>query len=487
MTTHTRTICLCALLWGCGADSSPATTAHVAQPCQRNAQCEGGLVCMATALGGGRCTQPCAEGACTQGVCTRAHGWGTGDALCARSCAQDPCPSDLRCQGDVCVPDVTRPPPQALTGPDIERALGVVCDAQRVDGPGPSTWRMSFEWPQGAQRAWVAPFVREGTLEAQRLSWDEQSLSLTQTYNKHQFRRVEPPLNPQPAGTFANFSMDSPFLFPYAPQDRDLVVEGARYTLEVTAAQPPCLHVWFQRDARRVLALNVYIVDPAMPRAKDAPFDASVQEALSTMRRLLTPDGSFERVDVEFIDAPSELAQRRRVVRTDEDIRAITGLGRPRGPDAYWMHALDVFLVQGIEHPRLPGVLGYAASLPAAPGLQGNPLQGALFSSELLGVDDVAFGALMAHELGHLLGLRHTTELAHNGVSEAQRRVARLVGTTDPLVDTAVCQEPARLLRECPDAPNLMFPLLPESVAKAAALELSPAQKLVLTGAPQRP
>lgn len=403
-------------------------------------------------------------------------------------CGATPCSQGLQCEGDVCVPEATRPAVETLSAQDVERVLDVVCDAQAVDnGAQPPTWRMSFEWPVGARRAWIAPFVRQGSIQAQRLSWESETLSLTTMYNKHQFRSVEPPLDPTPAGTLANFSMDAPFLFPYAPQDHDLVVEGARYTLEVQSDESPCMHVWFQRETQRVLALNIYIVDPQFPRAQEAPFDPALQDALSTMRRLLTPEGSFDRVDVEFIDASAEVAQRLRVIRSDEDMRDLTGLGRPRGADPYWMRALDIFLVEGIEHPRFPGLLGYAASLPAAPGLQGNPLQGALFSSELLGLNNVAFGALMAHEIGHLLGLRHTTELAHNGMSEAQRRVARLIGTTDPLLDTQVCSAPTQRPRQCPDAINLMFPLLPESVIQTAELELSVAQKLVLTGATQTP
>ena len=442
---------------------------------------------MSTALGGGRCTQACAQQACAQGVCTSAHGYGTDDALCAASCAQRGCAQGLVCQQDVCVAQIQRPPTKALSPQQIEQALGVTCATSPTqDGPRPLTWQLGFQWPQGARRAWIAPFVRQGTLEARRLSWAQESISLLETYNKHQFRRVQPPVDPpQALGSIANFSMDAPLLFPYAPQDQDLVVEGAQYTLEVASDEPPCLHVWFQSETQKVLALNVTLLDAGGLGAKEAPFDPAMQEALATMRRLLTAPGAFERVDVAFVDAPAGGAPTS--VRSDEDLRRVTGMGRPRGEHPYWMRALDVFFVGGIDHPELPGVLGYAASLPTAPGLQGNPLQGALFSSELLGVNDVALGVLMAHEIGHLLGLRHTTELAHNGTSSAQRRVARLVGTTDPLLDTPVCARPAQAPDQCPDASNLMFPVLPQSVDRAAALEWSEAQKLILTGATQPP
>ncbi|MEL6181997.1 MAG: M43 family zinc metalloprotease, partial [Myxococcota bacterium] len=70
-------------------------------------------------------------------------------------------------------------------------------------------------------------------------------------------------------------------------------------------------------------------------------------------------------------------------------------------------------------------------------------------------------GQTMAHEIGHFLGLRHTTEHGGGG---------------DPIQDTAECSDPQDGTR-CPDANNFMFPF---SITGVAQQDVSAGQSFVL-------
>ena len=73
----------------------------------------------------------------------------------------------------------------------------------------------------------------------------------------------------------------------------------------------------------------------------------------------------------------------------------------------------------------------------------------------------------MAHEIGHFLGLWHTTELSPT-----------TTGTEDPITDTPVCAS-GTAIQSCPDYRNLMFPNFPTS-----SLVLSAGQTKVLRKSP---
>ena len=123
------------------------------------------------------------------------------------------------------------------------------------------------------------------------------------------------------------------------------------------------------------------------------------------------------------------------------------------------------------------GVLGVSGGIPGTPGLHGSPASGVVFALDgMLGEVSLWFdgngllGQTMAHEIGHYLGLFHTTEMQQ--------------GMTDRLADTPECpqsimSDPYRM-SECPDYGNLMFP----TASMRDSVEVTPLQKGILRGQP---
>lgn len=85
---------------------------------------------------------------------------------------------------------------------------------------------------------------------------------------------------------------------------------------------------------------------------------------------------------------------------------------------------LHLFVVQGIDYGGLE-VVGQAGSAPGPAVIQGTSHSGIAISAIDLESDPTITGLATAHEIGHYLGLYHTTEKAGDG--------------WDPLDDTAFC------------------------------------------------
>ncbi len=116
------------------------------------------------------------------------------------------------------------------------------------------------------------------------------------------------------------------------------------------------------------------------------------------------------------------------------------------------MLSANVFFVQAMDIEG-SGAIGISAGLPGPAALHGTQASGVVFTSEFLGdevwggdddVDGNEYTAnVFAHEVGHYLGLFHTSEQFGNG--------------HDPIDDTPECSG-GSFPNNCDDANNLMFP-----------------------------
>jgi hypothetical protein len=145
--------------------------------------------------------------------------------------------------------------------------------------------------------------------------------------------------------------------------------------------------------------------------------------------------------------------------------RSSVGLGRPR--------ALNVFWVGHFE-----GILQYAAGISG--GIPGAALNGTTESG--IAIREAAtwpcclpvYAAFFGHEIGHYLGLYHTSEAD--------------LEDWDPLSDTPPCTE--GMLWDCPDYTNVMFPLINEthtnwSPAQVGILGTHPTVRTVVVPGPR--
>lgn len=478
-------LALMLLMGGCqGACEEPAIEPEpdplMWRGCELNEECDAAQVCFSTARGGGFCTlrqAPCPPGALWLEDATALLGQGVGVCLPAWD---ERCPSAPRTLSDVqvCVPDA--PNLGAVTMPSFDEVLEAQqarCDAALVPGQS-ALWTLDFTPREGAKMSTVVPFVAQGTLEVISVSHPGKVTTLEEDYKAHRIRLASLSEPHEPEGVAARVSMDWPVMLPYAPQLSEVLAPGQRHTLTVRAQEAPCLLEWDALEQGDRLELEVYLV-PAWLEAADAPFEPRFQVVVQQLRRLLASAG-FKRVELRFNTLSKQDASRFTVITTKEKIRSLTALGRYEGLSLPRLKTISMFMVEDIIISSQPGLVGQSMGLPGAVGLAGNAKQGLVFSAQELGRDHAKLATIMAHELGHYLGLRHTTELYYGSRLQAAKQLDALVGLEDPFPETPRCDEITTSLRSCPDLSNVMFPALPQDPNVLLSMDWAAPQRWVM-------
>jgi len=410
-------------------------------PCNDDGQCMGGA-----------CISPQAgfpDGYCTTVNCSSrddCHGDG---AACLRAgnpnyCVflcedDDDCRQGYACRpvrgGAFCAPAgggggarVPAPDPETL-------AFAAVCEAEVVREDafrgGLDRRRFGFTLPAAATSFLVVPFTAGEQLSV--VSLDPPGLGPTLTLGEdYAFQAFNP-----------SFMVNlHPFSLPATPDFAAYLPDGGGpYAVDVAADVDVCHVVLPKRGHGDHVDLNVWLVGLEGLDARRAPQDAGLQEALGRFEEVYAQAG-VRLGQVRYRDLARDQAVSYSVINSQEEAFSLVTLSEAPDDTPDGALSINVFFVETFAISG-GGVLGISAGLPGAAGIHGTRGSGLVFSAAVRG-DPQLLGQVLAHEVGHYLGLPHTSEQDGN--------------TLDPFDDTPTCPDIMRRREGCPDADNLMFP-----------------------------
>ncbi len=198
-----------------------------------------------------------------------------------------------------------------------------------------------------------------------------------------------------------------------------------------------------------LLDLNIHFSPGTGLTADTAAEDEYFVNTLARLEMIYRSRFGVALGEIETFDLPETEDE----VVDGDDARNICRHYSKPGPNSA---SINLFFVKSLDFAG-----GFSGGIPGAPGLFGHAGSGIVMRKYN---DYTTMGALIAHEMGHFLGLFHTTEFT---------------GLPDPIEDTVVC--PAETpVEQCPDEDYLMFPAFKAN----GALTVSAGQADVLRSNP---
>lgn len=430
-----------------GEPPPPPTGAVDGEPCESDDECIGGSCLQDPEWPGGYCsTVGCSNfGDCARGqndeYDNRCLVQQSTPNFCVRLCETvDDCRGDegYVCQGigggtRICVPGETSTPPRDINFDDYP--FEVVCELAHEDG----YVNIDFEIAEETTAYMIVPIARDGAAisptHISRPGGDQidfrgarNAFQLTPTYL---------------------FGFLNPIIVPATAQLGDQVQAGAHQLVVETYSEDLCWYLLEESEGGATLDINVYLVGLDGVTAETAPDDPNFSEVFAAFESIYAPAG-VTIGELRYFDPPEDIIEMYQIIRYQTDVEYLVEQTDRPGETADDALSLNVFFVRAFSFADGSGVLGISMGLPGAAGAHGTRSSGVAFTSEFLGADlgggvdgNDYTGVVLAHEVGHYLGLFHTSEQFGAGF--------------DPLPDTAECRR--NFPDGCPDLNNLMFPL----------------------------
>ena len=232
------------------------------------------------------------------------------------------------------------------------------------------------------------------------------------------------------------------------------------------------------REPPRALSLVFWALQGAALDAQAAAADPQLSQALAVMAELFAAAG-IAVAPASFRELADPSAPELALLEGDGELaRLLALLAEQAGPE----RALDILLVDELAAEPGKTVLAKVSGVPVPPPHPALARRGAVvLPLASLPAEAARAGALLAHELSHALGLRHTSEfdgLRHDPIADTPacpvERASQLGSAGQPLLSAEDCADL--------DGSNLLFYTAPQSALSQGAL--TPGQAHVLSRSP---